>query len=155
MPRLPQRISKAFKDMVFSSFLATTSAIQFAVVVLSGSVALLADMIHNVGDLVTAIPPWSRSVPAAQTESFDLLSWLWLPRIWLVGRDVRTSLICLCRCLRGGQLLDPSMLNVNRPPTSRASLRQRGIVVVFRIRVGRDRDSVALIADGYHAQPMA
>ena len=36
--------------------LAITAALQFVVVMLSGSVALLADMIHNIGDAVTAIP---------------------------------------------------------------------------------------------------
>ena len=38
--------------------LALTAAAQLVVVVLSGSVALLADTIHNVGDAVTAIPLW-------------------------------------------------------------------------------------------------
>lgn len=38
------------------SILAVTAALQFAVVLVSGSVALLADMIHTVGDAVTAIP---------------------------------------------------------------------------------------------------
>jgi hypothetical protein len=36
--------------------LAITSALQFGVVLASGSIALLADTIHNVGDAVTAIP---------------------------------------------------------------------------------------------------
>ena len=40
------------------AILAVTSAFQFAVVLVSGSVALLADMIHNIGDAVTAIPLW-------------------------------------------------------------------------------------------------
>src|SRR5215213_4066607 len=38
--------------------LAITAALQIVVVVISGSVALLADTIHNVGDAVTAIPLW-------------------------------------------------------------------------------------------------
>src|SRR5690349_14673859 len=36
--------------------LAGTAAIQLVVVVLSGSVGLLADTIHNIGDAATAIP---------------------------------------------------------------------------------------------------
>ncbi len=35
-----------------------TAAIQAVVVVLSGSVALLADTIHNIGDALTAVPLW-------------------------------------------------------------------------------------------------
>ena len=38
--------------------LAVTAAVQLAVVFVSGSVALLADTIHNIGDSVTAIPLW-------------------------------------------------------------------------------------------------
>ena len=38
--------------------LAITAALQFAVVVVSGSVALLADTIHNIGDAATAVPLW-------------------------------------------------------------------------------------------------
>ena len=38
--------------------LAVTALLQFIVVIVSGSVALLADMIHNVGDATTAIPLW-------------------------------------------------------------------------------------------------
>ena len=36
--------------------LAITATLQLAVVILSGSVALLADTIHNIGDAATAIP---------------------------------------------------------------------------------------------------
>jgi len=38
--------------------LAITAALQLAVVFASGSVALLADTIHNIGDATTAIPLW-------------------------------------------------------------------------------------------------
>src|SRR5215203_7398473 len=38
--------------------LAITAVLQFFVVVVSGSVALLADTIHNVADATTAIPLW-------------------------------------------------------------------------------------------------
>src|SRR5947207_5251521 len=38
--------------------LAITAALQLTVVFASGSVALLADTIHNIGDSVTAIPLW-------------------------------------------------------------------------------------------------
>ena len=38
--------------------LAVTAAFQMVIVAVSGSVALLADTIHNVGDATTAIPLW-------------------------------------------------------------------------------------------------
>src|SRR4051812_46395440 len=40
------------------NILAVTAALQMAVVITSGSVALLADTIHNIGDATTAIPLW-------------------------------------------------------------------------------------------------
>ena len=43
--------------------LAVTAAAQILVVLLSGSVALLADAIHNVGDAGTAIPLWRTRRP--------------------------------------------------------------------------------------------
>ena len=48
--------------------LAITAALQFVVVILSGSVALLADMIHNVGDATTAIPLWFAFVLARRKQ---------------------------------------------------------------------------------------
>jgi divalent metal cation (Fe/Co/Zn/Cd) transporter len=38
--------------------LSATALLQLVVVVLSGSVALLSDTIHNFGDAATAIPLW-------------------------------------------------------------------------------------------------
>jgi hypothetical protein len=38
--------------------LTVTAAVQIVIVVLSGSVALLADTVHNVGDALTAVPLW-------------------------------------------------------------------------------------------------
>src|SRR5215211_6637731 len=38
--------------------LAVTAALQLAVVFVSGSIALLADTIHNIADATTAIPLW-------------------------------------------------------------------------------------------------
>src|SRR5262249_20068469 len=40
------------------AILGVTAALQLAVVIASGSVALLADTIHNIGDAGTAIPLW-------------------------------------------------------------------------------------------------
>lgn len=40
------------------AILGATAAIQVAVVLLAGSVALLADAVHNVGDALTAVPLW-------------------------------------------------------------------------------------------------
>jgi divalent metal cation (Fe/Co/Zn/Cd) transporter len=49
--------------------LAITAALQLAVVFASGSVALLADTIHNIGDAATAIPLWVAFVLARRKPS--------------------------------------------------------------------------------------
>ena len=49
--------------------LALTAAAQIVIVLISGSVALLADTIHNVGDAVTAIPLWVAFILARRKPS--------------------------------------------------------------------------------------
>src|SRR3954467_15853642 len=49
--------------------LAITSALQLVIVFFSGSVALLADTIYNVGDAVTAIPLWIAFMLARRKHS--------------------------------------------------------------------------------------
>jgi divalent metal cation (Fe/Co/Zn/Cd) transporter len=49
--------------------LAITSALQITVVIATGSVALLADTIHNVGDATTAIPLWIAFIFARRKPS--------------------------------------------------------------------------------------
>ena len=51
------------------AILAVTAAFQLAVVYVSGSVALLADTIHNIGDATTAIPLWFAFVLARRKPS--------------------------------------------------------------------------------------
>ena len=49
--------------------LAITAAFQLTIVFVSGSVALLADTIHNIGDATTAIPLWAAFVLARRKPS--------------------------------------------------------------------------------------
>src|SRR5262249_56831189 len=49
--------------------LGVTALLQLGIVVLSGSVALLADTIHNVGDAATAVPLWVAFLFARRTAS--------------------------------------------------------------------------------------
>ena len=61
--------------------LALTAAIQVVIVIMSGSVALLADTVHNVGDTLTAVPLWvaflfARRPPKYNTGDCALLDML-------------------------------------------------------------------------------
>ncbi len=136
--------------------LAVTAAFQSAVVLWSGSVALLADTIHNVGDAVTAVPLWIAFRLARRKPS---------PRFtYGYGRaedfaGVVIVLIILFSALVAGyqainRLIHPQPIDNLLWVTAAGIIGFLGneIVAVFRIRVGRQINSAALIADGYHAR---
>ena len=136
--------------------LAITSAFQLAVVFASGSVALLADTIHNIGDATTAIPLWFAFVLTRRKPSKTFTYGL--------GRaeDLAGILIVLIILFSAGvagyqaisRLLHPQPVQQLGWLTAAGIIGFLGneIVAVFRIRVGRQMNSAALIADGYHAR---
>ena len=136
--------------------LGVTAALQLGIVVLSGSVALLADTIHNVGDAATAVPLWiaflfaRRRASARFTYGFGRVEDL--AGVIVVLIIVGSAIVAGYEAIH--RLLHP------QPITFLGWVVAAGLVgfvgnewvAVFRIRVGRDIDSVALIADGYHAR---
>lgn len=136
--------------------LAITAVLQFAVVFISGSVALLADTIHNVGDAATAVPLWIAFLLARRkpTPTFT----------YGLGRaedlaGIAIVLIILVSAIAAGYQAISRLIH---PQTVQhlGWLAAAGIVgflgnemvAVFRIRVGQEINSAALIADGYHAR---
>ncbi len=136
--------------------LANTALLQIGVVILSGSVALLADTIHNVGDATTAIPLWIAFVLARRkpTERFPY----GLGRVEDLAGILIVLIILFSAIVAGYEAID-RLINP-RAVTHLGWLIVAGfvgflgneIVAVFRIRVGREINSAALIADGYHAR---
>ncbi|MBX4906517.1 MULTISPECIES: cation diffusion facilitator family transporter [Rhizobium] len=136
--------------------LAITAALQLVVVFYSGSVALLADTIHNVGDAATAIPLWIAFslVRRAPTKTFNY----GLGRVEEYAGLVIVLIILFSALVAGYEAID-RLLNP-QPITQLAAVAIAGVVgfvgneavAVFRIRVGREMNSAALIADGYHAR---
>jgi cation diffusion facilitator family transporter len=136
--------------------LAVTAALQFVVVLLSGSVALLADMIHNVGDATTAIPLWIAFVLARRKPSKRFTYGLGrvedLAGLAVVLIILFSALVAAYEAI--SRLIHP------QPVVQLAWLAVAGVigfigneaVAVFRIRVGRQINSAALVADGYHAR---
>lgn len=133
-----------------------TAALQVVVVVLSGSVALLSDTIHNFGDAATAIPLWiafalsrlgtSRRFPFGYGKVEDLAG-------------VIVVLIILLSAVVAGyeaidRLLNPRPVSLLWVVAAAAVVGFVGneAVAVLRIRFGREIGSVALVADGYHAR---
>lgn len=138
------------------AILAVTAIFQIVVVAMSGSVALLADTIHNFGDATTAIPLWvafrlARRKPSA-TFTYGLGRVEDLAGIAIVLVILASALVAGYEAI--DRLIHP------QPVTELGWLVMAGIVgfvgneavAVFRIRVGREINSAALIADGYHAR---
>lgn len=136
--------------------LAITSVLQIMVVIATGSVALLADTIHNVGDATTAIPLWIAFVLVRRKPSKTFT--------YGYGRaeDLAGILIVLI-ILFSAVFAGYEAINRLIHPQPITQLLWVGIagvigfignevVAVFRIRVGREIESAALIADGYHAR---
>ena len=137
--------------------LALTAAAQLAVVVVSGSVALLADTIHNFSDALTAVPLWIAFVLGRRAADPPLhlrLRPRGGPRRPLRRGDDRA--VGGRRGLRVGAppRSTPSRSTTWAGSSSRASSGSSGtrLVAVYRIRVGRRIGSAALVADGLHAR---
>lgn len=136
--------------------LAITAALQLVVVFMSGSVALLADTIHNVGDATTAIPLWFAFVLARRKPSKTFT--YGLGRVEDLAGILIVLIILFSALVAGYEAI--SRLIHPQPVTQLGWLAGAGligflgneIVAVFRIRVGREMNSAALIADGYHAR---
>lgn len=136
--------------------LAATAVFQVFVVLITGSVALLADTIHNVGDAATAIPLWIAFV-AARRKPTDQFTY-GLGRVEDLAGIVIVLLILVSAVVAGYQTID-RLINP-RDIQFLGAVAAAGIigflgneaVAVFRIRVGREINSAALIADGYHAR---
>jgi len=136
--------------------LGVTALMQLAVVYYSGSVALLADTIHNIGDAATAIPLWIAFVlvrrPATKVFNYGL------GRVEDLAGIAIVIIILFSAIVAGYEAID-RLINP-RPVEHLGWLMAAGVlgflgneaVAVLRIRTGRRINSAALIADGYHAR---
>jgi len=133
-----------------------TALLQVGVVALSGSVALLADTIHNFADAATAIPLglafWLARRPPTTRFAYGY------GRVEDLAGVVIVAIICLSALLTGYESFDRFF----HPHT----MQQIGFVALaalvgflgnetvarFRIRVGQEINSAALVADGHHAR---
>lgn len=124
--------------------LGATASAQVAIFVLSGSIALLADLIHNFGDAATAIPLAIAFL--LRSERAERAAGLFVVAAILVSA-------CVAGIEAVRRLVNPET------PDHLAALALAGaigfagnrIAAVIRIRAGKRLDSPALIADGNHA----
>ncbi|MDQ6770217.1 MAG: cation diffusion facilitator family transporter [Gemmatimonadota bacterium] len=136
--------------------LLVTATVQLVVVILSGSVALLADTIHNFGDAATAVPLaiaflFTRRPPTRRfTYGFGRVEDLAGLAVVLI--IFASAAVAFYQAIH--RLLHPqsvSHLGAIAVASIIGFLGNEG-VAVFRIRVGKEIGSAALIADGYHAR---
>ncbi len=136
--------------------LGATALAQLAVVAVSGSVALLADTIHNFSDALTALPLWLAFVVGRRAPT-RRYTYGYGRAEDLAGLFV-VAMIALSAVVAGYEsitrLIDP------RPVEHLGWVALAGLVgflgneavAIFRIRVGRQIGSAALVADGLHAR---
>jgi len=125
--------------------LGVTASAQIVVFLLSGSVALLADLIHNVGDALTAVPLGAafliRSAKAEKYAGYFVVATIFVSACVAFGESV-------------DRLLSPQHL------THLWALAGAGVIgflgneaaAFVRLRAGRRLQSPALVADGNHAR---
>jgi len=136
--------------------LGLTAFAQLAVVLISGSVALLADTIHNFSDALTAIPLWIAFAiggrAATRRYTFGYRRAEDLAGLFILLTIVASAVLAAYESV--SRLISPQPI-ANIPIVVAAGLvgfAGNEAVALYRIRVGRSIGSVALVADGYHAR---
>jgi cation diffusion facilitator family transporter len=133
-----------------------TALVQGVVVVLSGSVALLSDTIHNFGDAATAIPLWIAFALARlgprRRFTFGYGRMEDLAGVMVVLIILFSAVVAAYQAVE--RLINPQPVGLLWAVAVAALIGFVGneAVAVFRIRVGRQIGSAALEADGYHAR---
>ena len=133
-----------------------TALFQVIIVALSGSVALLADTIHNFSDALTSIPLWlafslSRREPSRRyTYGYGRAEDL--AGAFVVLMIFASALIVLIESIQ--KMIDPQPIaHVGWVAAAAlAGFAGNELVALFRIRAGRQINSAALVADGLHSR---
>ena len=130
--------------LISLAVLGAAAVAQTAIYVLTGSVALLADLIHNYGDALTAVPLGIAFL--MRSERAERIAGLFV-----------VAAIFISACVAG---VEAGLRLIHRsPPTHLGVLAAAGLIGYLgnfiaarvRMRAGRRLDSPALIADGNHA----
>ena len=136
--------------------LALTAAVELVVSLLSGSVALLADTVHNFADALTAVPlalafrmgtrPPTRRYTYGFGRAEDLAG------ISIVGFMAASTAVAAYESVQ--RLLHPATIHgtVWVALAGLVGFAGNELVALYRVRVGRRIGSAALVADGLHAR---
>jgi cation diffusion facilitator family transporter len=122
-----------------------TAGIQAAVFALTGSVALLADLIHNFGDALTALPLgiafYLRSVRGERWAGYAVVLAIFVSACVALYETVQ-------------RLINPEDLTHLWALAAAGAIGFAGneVAAIIRLRAGRRLRSPPLVADGYHAR---
>ncbi|MFX1821327.1 cation diffusion facilitator family transporter [Pseudarthrobacter sp. CC4] len=136
--------------------LGLTAVFQLVIVLVSGSVALLADTVHNFSDALTAVPLWVAFLlgrrAASKTYTYGFGRAEDLAGLFIVAMIALSAVVAAVEPIR--RFFEPQPVQ-NLGWVLAAGLVGfvgNEVVAVYRIRVGRRIGSAALVADGIHAR---
>lgn len=136
--------------------LLVTAILQVIVVVISGSVALLADTVHNFSDAMTAVPLWiafalSRRA-ATRKYTFGFGRAEDLAGLFIVAMIALSAVLAAVESIR--RFFEPQPVENLWWVFAAGVIGFIGneLVALYRIRVGQQIGSAALVADGIHAR---
>lgn len=133
-----------------------TAVLQVVIVLFTGSVALLADTIHNFADAATSIPLWIAFVLgrrlANRRYTYGYRRAEDLSGLFIVLMIAFSAALAGWESIR--RLIDPVEVRHLGFLAAAGVVGFIGneLVAIYRIRVGRQINSAALVADGYHAR---
>ena len=136
--------------------LGCTALVQLAVVLATSSVALLADTIHNFSDALTGIPLWiAFSIarrPATRRYTYGFGRAEDLAGMFVVLMITMSAVIAGYESV--SRLVNPEPIGAPWVVLAAGIVGFAGneLVAIYRIKVGRQIGSAALVADGIHAR---
>jgi divalent metal cation (Fe/Co/Zn/Cd) transporter len=123
--------------------LGVTAAIQAAIYIVTGSVALLADLIHNFGDALTAVPLGA----AFMLRSRRAEGGAGMAVVFAVFASA-----CVAGVFAVEKIISPHAPDHLLALGIAGAIGFFGNEVAAQVRAGHRLDSPALVADGYHAR---
>ena len=133
-----------------------TTILQLLVVFISGSVALLADTIHNFSDALTAVPLWVAFVlgrrVATRRYTYGYGRAEDLAGLFIVAVVALSAVVAAWQSIE--RFFNPQTLHNLWWVVAAGLIGFAGneAVAIYRIRIGRRIGSAALVADGVHAR---
>lgn len=138
------------------ALLLATALFQAGIVAISGSVALLADTIHNFSDALTALPLWlafalsRRSANRRYTYGYGRAEDL--AGLFIVATISLSAIVAgyqsVMKLVHGSEISNVGLVAA----AAVVGFAGNELVARFRISVGRRMGSAALVADGQHAR---